>query len=406
MKLSCYKENLAYGLNAVRNVANTKTSLPVTQNILLETETPDTLKLSTTNLQMTISVSIPGVIEEDGQCCVSARIFNDFIQSLPNERIDMQWDSPGAFLQLQCEGESAKLACINAAAFPPMPIVPNGIVATLEPQDFRTAIKKVAFAAAREESRPILNGVFFNIQNDHYTFAAADGFRLSVLKGKLPAPVDSDFTAVVPVKTLTELERIIAPIYDHIKIAIAPGENRITFMTTNLVVTSQLLQGSFPEYEKLIPTTWKTRSVFPANHLTRAVKTATVFAKTASSNSIRMIFTPITEDGALPYASVFTEISEAGISNSRVELKELEGEPAHIAFNANYLQEMLNVLSADVILEMNDHNQPGLFTLRGDNNYRHIIMPMYVNWSSSEIPPIPSDVPTEDDNDSDDEEVF
>ena len=192
MQLSCLQENLNRGLSVVQRAVATRTTLPITQNVLIETDN-SRLKLAATNLDIAISTWIGAQIEEEGIVTIPARMLSEFVNSLPPERIDIASADQAVGLDLNCARFQAHINGQDADDFPAIPSVTEGVIGRVTPDVLRDAINRVAFAAATEDSRPVLTGIKVEISGDTFTFAAADGFRLAVYEGKLAEPIaDAD----------------------------------------------------------------------------------------------------------------------------------------------------------------------------------------------------------------------
>ena len=179
MKLSCLQENLSRGLGVVGRAITTRTTLPITNNVLLATD-QSRLKLVATNLEMAISCWIGAKVEEEGTITVPARLLTEFVNSLPNDKIDITLSPKNKVLELKCARFEARISGIDAKDFPPIPTVDEGIATKVEIDALRQGVSQVVFAAASEESRPVLTGVDAQFDKDLLTLAAADGFRLAV----------------------------------------------------------------------------------------------------------------------------------------------------------------------------------------------------------------------------------
>jgi DNA polymerase-3 subunit beta len=179
MKVSCLQENLAKGLSIVGRAVATRSTLPVLSNILLATD-QGRLKLSATNLEIGITCWIGGKVEEDGATTIPARTFVDLVGALPAERVDMELVVRTQSLNLKCGRFENNIRGIDATEFPLIPTADDANAIRIDPDSLRTMINQVVFAAAADESRPILTGVLARFENDQVTFAAADRFRLAV----------------------------------------------------------------------------------------------------------------------------------------------------------------------------------------------------------------------------------
>jgi len=370
MKLSCLQENLNRGLNVVGKAVATRTTLPITNNVLLATE-KSRLKLVATNLEMAISCWIGAKVEEEGAITVPARLLTEFVSSLPTEKVDIALSPQTKTLGLKCARFEARISGIDAKDFPPIPKVADGITTKVEVEELRKGITQVAFAAATEESRPVLTGVDAKFEGDSLTLAAADGFRLAVYKLPLASAVSKETEAIIPARALSELSRLIAD-EEAVEITVNPSKGQALFRLKNIELVSQLVQGTFPNYAQLIPQGYTTRAVVSVGDFLRATKTASIFARDGSG-IVRLMIAP----GKLVVSARSEEI---GDDVGEIDA-EVEGEEAKIAFNGKYLTDVLSVLGeAQVALEATNPSSPGVVRPVGVDNYIHVVMPMFVQW--------------------------
>jgi len=208
MQLSCLQENLSRGLSVVQRAVATRTTLPITQNVLLSTDN-SRLKLAATNLEIAISTWIGAQVEEEGSITIPARLLTEFVNSLPAERIDIAMNPQPLGLDLECARFEAHINGRDADDFPPIPTVESGVIGKISSSVLKDAITHVAFAAATEESRPVLTGIKVDLKGDSFTFAAADGFRLAVYEGKLAEAVSEDVSFIMPARAFQEVNRLI-----------------------------------------------------------------------------------------------------------------------------------------------------------------------------------------------------
>ncbi|MFC1991543.1 DNA polymerase III subunit beta [Chloroflexota bacterium] len=377
MKLSCLQENLSRGLGVVGRAVATRTTLPITSNVLLATD-QSRLKLVATNLEMAISYWVGAKVEEEGAITVPARLLTEFANSLPNERIDISLSPQTRTLELKCARFEARISGVDAADFPPIPAVDEGITTKIEAETLRQAISQVAFAAASEESRPVLTGVDVQFDNDMMTLAAADGFRLAVYKLPLATPVSQPAEVIVPARILTELNRLMADGEETVEITVNPNKSQALFRLKNTELVSQLVQGTFPQYAQLIPESHNTRVTVDVAEFLRATRTASIFARDGSG-IVRLVITGGSEltPGKLTISARSEEIGDdVGEIDAIVE-----GEEAKIAFNGKYLVDVLGAIrESKVTLEVTNPSSPGVIRPEGTDNYIHVIMPMFVQW--------------------------
>ena len=377
MRLSCLQENLNRGLSVVGRAVATRTTLPITNNVLLATD-QSRLKLVATNLEMAISCWIGAKVEEEGAITVPARLLTEFINSLPSDKVDISLFPRTKTLGLKCARFEARISGVDAKDFPPIPKVDEGVTTKVEAEALRQGISQVVFAAATEESRPVLTGVDATFDGDLMTLAAADGFRLAVYKLPLVTPVSQKTEVIVPARTLAELNRLAADQEEAIEMTVNPNKSQALFRLKNTELVSQLVQGTFPQYTQLIPQSYNTRVVVDVAEFLRATKTASIFARDGSG-IVRLVITPGSEltPGKL---AISARSEEVGDDVGEIDAI-VEGEEAKIAFNGKYLTEVLGVLrESQVALETTNPSSPGVVRPVGVDNYIHVVMPMFVQW--------------------------
>jgi len=330
-----------------------------------------------TNLEMAISCWIGAKIEEEGSITVPARLLNEFVSSLPSDTIDIQLSPQTKTLGLKCARFEARISGVDAKDFPPIPSVDEGVVTQIEVETLRQGINKVVFAAATEESRPVLTGICTQFDGDTLTLAAADGFRLAV--NTLPVNSNIEKTEVIiPSRTLAELNRLLPEQEENVDITLNPGKSQVLFRLKNIELVSQLVQGTFPNYSQLIPQSYATRVIVNVADFLRATRTASIFARDGSG-IVRLVITPGGEmnPGKI---SVSARSEEIGDDVGEIDAT-VEGDEAKIAFNGKYLTDVLSVLhESQVSLETTNPSSPGLIRPVGTDNYTHVIMPMFVQW--------------------------
>ena len=379
MKLSCLQENLSKGLAVVSRAVATRSTLPVTQNVLISTD-QSRLKLSATNLEIAITTWIGASIEDEGAITLPARILTEFVNTLEGDKIDFSLPEGNGILNISSGRSKATINGIDAEEFPPIPTVLDGIRAVVNAGVLKKAISRVAFAAATEESRPVLTGVELKIEGNDFSLAAADGFRLAVQKDKLTEPIDGNIEVIIPARTMNELNRLVSDDSEEIEVVMTPTRGQILFRSGDIEIVSQLLQGNFPNYQQLLPEEHSTRSIFDTNALQRAVRSASIFARDGS-NIVRMQLVPPSEDDDNGKALISARSEEVGDNEDVVDAESLEGEESKIAFNSRYLMDVLAVLDkGNVVLETTTASSPGVFKPVEDDGYTHVVMPMFVQW--------------------------
>ena len=385
MRLTCLQENLSRGLGVVGRAVATRTTLPITQHVLLSTDR-SRLKLSATNLQIAISTWVGAQVEEEGAITIPARLLTDFVNSLPNERVDVDAMEQPKGLSFRCARFEANINGTDAEDFPPIPSVEDGVVCRIDADVLRKAISHVEFAAATEDSRPVLTGIKVEASGDGFTFAAADGFRLAVYKGKLAEPLDGELDFIIPSRAMQEVNRLIGSQQEQVEFTVTTARSQALFKLENVELTSQLIQGNFPNYGQLIPETWGTRVVVDLNQFSQATKSTSIFARDGSG-IVRLQISEPSEDSDMGRVSISSRAEELGENQGEIDGR-VEGDEAKIAFNSKYLVDVLEVLEeGKVALETTTPSSPGVIRpvvvedgSESTDDYVHVVMPMFVQW--------------------------
>jgi DNA polymerase III subunit beta len=377
MKVTCTQEAFSRGLSVVGRAVATRSTLPITSHVLLTTEDNGKLRLSATNLEITMNYWIDAEIVEPGAAAVPARLLTDFVNTLPVERITLELAARSRQLKVECARNEAQISGLDAEDFPPTPVVQDGIEVQLEAKGLRQAIAQTVFAAATDDSRPVLTGVDTKFESNTLTLAASDGFRLSVYKLPLATSVEAT-EIVVPARAFSELSRLLAEEEDAVTLRTNGAKTQVLFRLANAEMVAQLIQGTFPNFNQLIPASSSSRAVAEVGEFLRETRTASVFARDGSG-IVRLVVTP--GEGVTPGKIVISaRAEEVGDNEGEIDAA-VEGEGVKIAFNGKYLQDVLQALeSGQLAMETTGPSSQGVFKTLGDDNYVHVIMPMFVQW--------------------------
>lgn len=378
MKLSCLQENLDRGLNIVSRAVPAKSTLPALSNVLLTTD-QGRLKLAATNLEVAISCWIGAKVEEEGSITVPANLLTEFVRSLPNDRIDLSLSQRTRTVNLHCARFEANIKGIDAEEFPTLPSTGDGFKILVDAPTLHDTIAQVVFAAAADDSRPVLTGVLVTFNGSTMTLVAADGFRMAVRNSPLGAPVEEEVSIIVPARALRELGRIVADSEESVEISVTSTRNQVLFRLGNVELVSRLIEGQFPPYERIIPPPSPNKVVVSTGEFLNANRTAAIFARD-NSNIVRLQFTPGEEGMTAGKLILSATSAEVGDNIGEIDAA-IVGQPPQIAFNSRYLDELLKALekSSQLSLDVSSSSSPGTFRPVGDEEYIHIIMPMHTN---------------------------
>jgi DNA polymerase-3 subunit beta len=370
MNVSVMQENLARGLGIVSRAVSSRATLPVLANVLLKTDNAG-LKLTATNLEIGINCWVPGKVEAEGEITVPAKLLTDLVASLPNQRIDLQLSTKDRTLKVTCGGSRSSIKGIDADEFPVVAAIGDAPATSVDARALREALGEVVFAAATDESRPILTGVLTKLAGDQMTLAAADNYRIAVRNLTLAQPVSAETSIVVPGRSYAELMRILPDAEQPIDITITPNKSQVLFHVEGIDLVSRLIEGQFPNYEPVIPTSHSTRAVIDREAFLAGARRASIFAR----DSANIVKVEVAGDGSNE-VSITAHAADVGDAADALEAA-VEGQATTIAFNARYLIDVLSNLGADeAALELSGPLAPGVIRGIGKDDYVHVIMPV------------------------------
>jgi DNA polymerase III subunit beta len=386
VKITCKQQDLAKGLTTVSHAVSTRSTLPILANILIATD-GERLRLSATNLEIGVTCWVPATVHAEGTTTVPARLFTDFVNTLPPTTVDLALQSGGGQTVRVSSGNrsAANIRGMDPAEFPAIPSADGSEApVTLDAGELRSMIAQVAFAAATDDARPVFTGVLARMSDERLTFAAADSFRLAVRAAPLPAATGGGVaTAVgdvlIPARTLTELGRVL-PEEGSVQMFVTPNRNQVLFHVDGVVdLVSNLISGQFPNYQAIVPKTHATRAVLKTEDFHAASKRAALFARD-SANIVRVKVDP--GEGGLTAGTVTLSATaeELGDAVSTIDDVTVDGNGLEIIFNVKYLTDVLGVLGTpDVALELNGPQQPGVIKPVGEgaDTYSYVVMPMH-----------------------------
>lgn len=366
MKISCTQERLNKGLSIVSRIVGNRTTLPVLSNIHLESKS-GVLKLSATDLEIGITTSIGAKIDEEGALTIPARLMSEFISSNNDENISMS--SSGTTLHLTSQRYEANIKGIDSAEYPALPEISKDFLIELTPADFSQAISEVIVACATDDTRPVLSGVYFKFEKDLLYLVATDSYRLAEKKIEVVG-LASDKEFIVPSRTMQEVLRIASAMDNNSKIGISATDNQVSFTMGETQIVSRLIEGSFPNYTQIIPTSFKSNAEIDLKEFSSAVKMASLFAR-QGGNNIKIRFT--TEE------IIITSVADQVGDNVSKVSASISAESEEIAFNAKYISDILAVLPEKKLLfEVNDKFSAGVIRPEKAKDFVYIIMPLRV----------------------------
>ena len=367
MKIVCYKENILKAINSVVKGVASKTTMPILEGILIQTNDKE-IKLTTYDLEIGIEYVMECEVEEQGSTVVNAIMFSEIIRKLPDTEIHITLNDKN-LLEIECEGSLYKLATMNPEEFPELPKIEVENSIEIDQTLLKNMIRKTIFAVSNEESRPIFTGCLFEIENNKLTVVAVDGFRLA-LRSIFLNKQSNNFKAVIPGKTLNEVNKILLDSFEPVKIGVS--KNQALFEMDNCKIVTRILDGEFLNYKNVIPSNWETRIKVNKNNIQN------------SFERISLISSSTVEKEKKYPVKVNVDIGKITISctNQTGDAKEelyvsTEGKNLEAGFNPKYFLDSLKAIDdEEVYIEFGSSISPCLIKSTENNDYTYMILPI------------------------------
>jgi DNA polymerase-3 subunit beta len=348
----------------------------VLSNVLLTTDN-GRVKLVGTNLELAATCWIGAKVAEEGSITVPAKLLGDVVAGLPDDMIDLTVNETTETLQLRCGQATINIKGIAAEEFPAIPaLTDQGSAVSFSAATLREAIEQVVVAAADDDTRPVLAGVLIRLQHAQATFTASNGFRLSIRTVRFSEPIREPYEVIVPARALQELGRIIGETEGNVLMSATPSGAQILFQVDQTELVSRLIDGRYPNIERIIPRSAGTRAVLNTDQLEQSVKLASYFA-TSAANVLKVAIKP---GGEAKPGTVTLSANAAEVGDNQDVIEGLiQGEQGEVLLNAKYVADVLRVITtSQFALEIQPVQAPAVFKPVGQEDFIHIIMPMNV----------------------------
>lgn len=372
MKFTILQENLKEALYIVGHIAGKNINLPILNNVLIKANQGN-ISFISTDLELGIINTKRGKVEEEGEYTFDSKILFDYISLLPNKKIDLFLEKDE--LAISCDNYNTKIKGLSAEEFPLIPEIENFDTFLIKIKELKKALVQVVFATSNSETRMELTGVLFEVRDNLLYLVATDSYRLAEKTIKLEKDKAKNTRVIIPAKTIQELTRIISGIKEGSDkemedVEIMVSENQIKFLVSGTELISRLIEGQYPDYKQIIPSSSNTTANVSRQELIRAVKMSSLFSKTGI-NDINLDFPK--DKNRIVVSSV---LGQSGENITKTEAL-VTGVDNGIVVNYRYLLDCLNNISSEkVILKINDSNTPCIIKPEGDESYQYIIMPI------------------------------
>jgi DNA polymerase-3 subunit beta len=369
VKFSISTANLLTQLQTVTRVASTRSAVQALSGVMISAPGDGTPELLATDMEIGLRVPLEADVSRAGSAVLPARLLLDVARSLPSDQLTMELRSAEQDVELICGPTTFHLRILRAEDFPalPTPAADNRVM--LPAEAFVQTVSRVARSASRDETRPVLTGILMSASGTELRMVATDSYRLSVKETTLESPLDGSLEANVPARALQELVRI-AQQETGDSVAVSVGQNQVIFEVGDVVLSSRLIDGQFPNYRQLLPESVEHELRLASNELTDVVRRISLLAQ--KNAPLRLSF----GEGTLTVSAQTPDVGEA----SEAIPVPFHGEPFEIGFNPEFLRDGLESIESDeLVLKLISPLRPGLIESPDAGDFVYLIMPIRLN---------------------------
>ena len=367
MKIVCYKDKILKAINSVVKGVASKTTMPILEGILIQTNDNE-IKLTTYDLEIGIEYVMECEVKEQGSTVVNAIMFSEIIRKLPDTEIHISVNDKN-LLEIECEGSLYKLATMNPEEFPELPKIEVENSIEIDQTVLKNMIRKTIFAVSGEESRPIFTGCLFEVDNNKLSLVAVDGFRLA-LRTIFLNKQTNNFNAVIPGKTLNEVNKIISDSFEPVKIGVS--KNQALFEMDNCKVVTRILDGEFLNYKNVIPSNWETRIKVNKSSIQNSFERISLISASAVEKEKKYPVKVQVDIGKV----VISCTNQTGDAKEELFI-ETEGKDLEVGFNPKYFLDALKVIDdEEIFINFGTSISPCIIKPIENEDYTYMILPI------------------------------
>lgn len=364
MIFTCEKQEILEGISIVQKAITGKSTMPILEGVYIKTnELDSSLTLIGSDMDVSIQTTVNANIIEPGSIVIDAKIFGEIIRKLPNSTIKIE-TIENQVIRITCEKSVFDVVYMNTNEFPELPEINEDLKISVNQNILKNMIKGTSFAIAQDETRPILQGILFEVKNKNLNLVALDGYRLAIKSEFLDS--DIEIEVVIPGKTLNEVSKILEDVEDIVDITFT--NNHILFNLEKTKIISRLLEGKFINYNSLLPQEHKLSVHVNRQELQNSIERASLMAKDGNTNLIKL---DIQQDNL-----IISSNSQLGKVREEISMK-LQGDEIQIAFNSRYLLDVLKNMEEDeVVLKMTSGISPCVIEEKNNENAKYLVLPV------------------------------
>ncbi|MBU5592415.1 DNA polymerase III subunit beta [Clostridium sp. MSJ-4] len=362
MKFTCEKSNLQEAISIVQKAVTGRSPMPILEGIFIEAINNE-LRLIGSDIDLSIETKINANIIESGRIVVDSKIFGEIIRKLPNDEIAIETTENNSII-ITCQNSIFNLIHLNADEFPSLPNIDDDMMFVIPQSTLKNMIRGTSFAIAQDETRPILTGILFEINDKMLNMVALDGYRLAIRNEYIDT--ENSISAVIPGKTLNEVAKVLEDTNEIANITFTT--NHILFNLGVTKIISRLLEGEFIKYSSIIPQEFNLKVTVNKQKLQNGIERASLMAKEGNANLIKLDI----EDESM----VITSNSQLGKVREEVAIN-LQGTTLQIAFNSKYLLDVLKIMDEEeVVMEFSSSVSPCVVKNKEKNNCKYLVLPV------------------------------
>ena len=362
MIFTCEKQKILEGISIVQKAITGKSTMSILEGIYIKTN-ESTLTLIGSDMDVSIQTCVDATIIEEGSIVIDAKIFGEIIRKLPNSTIKIE-TMENQLIKITCEKSVFDVVYMNTNEFPELPEINENLKISVNQNILKNMIKGTSFAIAQDETRPILQGILFEVKNKNLNLVALDGYRLAIRSEFLDTEINME--VVIPGKTLNEVSKILEDVDDIVDITFT--NNHILFNLEKTKIISRLLEGKFINYNSLLPQEHKLFVNVNRQELQNAIERASLMAKDGNTNLIKL---DLQQENL-----IITSNSQLGKVREEISIK-LQGEEIQIAFNSRYLLDVLkNMEDNEVVMKMTSGISPCVIVEKNNEDAKYLVLPV------------------------------
>ncbi|MFD3155348.1 DNA polymerase III subunit beta [Haloimpatiens sp. FM7330] len=362
MKFTCEKNKLQEAIFIAQKAITGKSTMAILHGILLIAKN-NTITLIGSDIDLSIETKLDATVSEEGKIVVDSRLFGEIIKKLPNSEVEIATIENNS-INIKCEKSNATLLHMDASNYPELPTINENMICSISQKLLKNMIKGTIFASAQDETRPILTGVLFEINDRKLNLIALDGYRLALRSESINN--DNSISAVIPGKTLNEVSKVLEDDDNTVNITFTP--NHILFNLGKTKIMSRLLEGEFIRYNSIIPEEYNLKVIVKRDEILKCIERASLVGKDGNTNLVKL---DICDDNM-----IITSNSQLGKVREELNII-LQGESLKIAFNAKYLIDVFKIMDEEEIcMELSSSVSPCVIKNKEKNNCIYLLLPV------------------------------